>query len=68
MNATIALRPQHSVRWIGAVLLVAAIVATVVLSITVFTANDAPATPTPVSHTSGIDTGCVHLTASLRAC
>jgi hypothetical protein len=70
MNATIAVRPHHSVRWIGGVLLVAAIVATVVLTLAVFTGNDAPATPkpAPAAPHSGVDTGCVHVGAAMKAC
>ena len=73
MNATIAVpsnRSHRSIRWIGAALLLAAIVATVVLSIAVFSGNDAPAAPKPVptSPHSGVDTGCVHVGPSMKAC
>lgn len=73
MNATIAVRPHRSyrsIRWIGAALLAAAVVATVVLSLAVFTGNDAPAkpAPTPIAHTSGVDTGCVHVGPAMKAC
>ena len=69
MNATVAVRPQRSHRWIYAALLVAGILATIALSVVVFAgSNDAPAAPTPIVDTSGVDTGCVPIGPAMRAC
>jgi hypothetical protein len=71
MSATVAVSPRRSHHWIYAALIVAAIVATIVLTFAVFAGgNDAPATPAPapVVHTSGVDTGCVHHGPSMKAC
>ena len=69
MNTTLAVRPQRSHRWIYAALLIAGILATIALSVAVFAgSNDAPAAPTPIVRTSGVDTGCVPTGPSTRAC
>lgn len=73
MAATLTVQEHRSHRWIAAVLLVSAIVATVVIALTVFAGrNDAPATPAPapVVHTPGpgVDTGCVHTGPAMKAC
>ena len=52
MTATLAVRPQHSHRWMYIVLLVAAVVATIALSVAAFagsTGSDEPARPAGVS-------------------
>jgi hypothetical protein len=69
MNSTLTVRPQRSRRWIYAALLVAGILATIALYVAVFAGgNDAPAAPTPVVNTAGVDSGCVPTGPSMRAC